>query len=160
MQCGRKGICFFSEDSFVTGKCLDLFSIENDSEFSTFNSFMDSQLRSPTRLSKYLCKSLNIDSSGKCVKGFTSPEKNKPCTSDLDCSAKENPKLYSKCRCSLTDQGKSFCDLHSGDDEWLKTNKAVRTPHLQFAKYFNATLSCHSSQRWGECDQKELFFDW
>jgi len=159
VQCGRKGLCFFSEGSFVTGKCLDLFSIENDSELSTFNSFMDSQLRAPTRLSRFLCKSLNIDAAGKCVKGLTSAEKNKPCTSDLDCAAKENPKVLAKCRCALSGQGRSFCDLHAGDDEWLQANKAVRRAD-QFARYFNATLACHSSQRWGECDQKELFFDW
>ena len=86
---------------------------------------MDSQLRIASKYSKFLCKSLNIDSSGSCIKGYTSITTNKECTGDSDCVAKENPKVYSKCRCAFSNTGKSYCDLHYGDDEWVAANKAV-----------------------------------
>ena len=75
------------------------------------------------------------------------------CFTDNDCQSQSDSSVVSKCKCSYSADGQSFCDLHQGDEEW---QEAI----IAFKIYYNQTKGCHATQRWGECNQKKLFYDW
>ena len=83
------------------------------------------------------------------------------CERDEDCPSETNLTHYSKCECVYSPEGNGYCNLHSGDDEWVTAHEDVfiKINH-KFLAYYNATKNCHSSQRWGECDQPELYKRW
>ena len=100
-----------------------------------------------------LCKSGWVNpETGRCSKGIMSLNKGKFCNSDLDCPTTDSSK-YAKCKCAVSAEGKSFCDIEGGDDEWLQVMTS-------YENYIDFTGHCHNAAGDDSCQFEEYFKDW
>ena len=89
---------------------------------------------------------------GRCTKGVLSQQKGKFCNSDQDCPTTDST-VFAECKCGFSKEGKKYCNIEGGDDEWVKALESYKI-------YIDNTLNCHNSAGWDTCNHEKFFTDW
>lgn len=106
-----------------------------------------------------MCETFYTNDEGKCEIGFSSTKAGSECTVNSDCQDSLGRDF--KCSCSSVGSSKKYCDTGPEDEEW-STARLKYWVYLQgrvFESNSLGTKHCHVANRQGECERKDLYYD-
>eukprot|EP01017_Pseudomicrothorax_dubius_P014017 TRINITY_DN1642_c0_g1_i7.p1 TRINITY_DN1642_c0_g1~~TRINITY_DN1642_c0_g1_i7.p1 ORF type:complete len:199 (+),score=7.24 TRINITY_DN1642_c0_g1_i7:148-744(+) len=119
-SCGRRAVCLWNDTNTLTGVCTAMFTVDNNTQIANIKSKRFQ--RGP--FANLVCKTGWADENGICTGGPKSKNRGNPCQTDRDCET-DNPSIFAKCLCGMSETGTKFCDIMAGDEEWVSSRRAV-----------------------------------
>ena len=122
-QCGRTATCWFNNPNSIYGVCTEYLKFEaGDTTNRVFHQIGTTQFYDDD--SKLLCASQYYNSSGYCQTGPKSTNKGKECNSTTECPS-DVAGINAACSCGWNSEGKKYCSILEGDDEWVDAKSKV-----------------------------------
>lgn len=148
VACGHTNFCYFKQPTDKSGQCVPWLGIKIGEQVS-FKSLVGDRWSDYDAHLK--CESYFVNDTGHCDVGFKVAKRGDQCKKSKECSTSLNTTHH--CVCSMSATGTRVCDIGPQDTEWDKARTS-------FEIYQRGTPYCHTAHRQGECERRDLFYQW
>jgi hypothetical protein len=143
-SCQKSYLCRYLVPTQTFGICTEVVSM--DERELVLPEYNDLPVRQEDM--EKLCRTGMVNrTTGRCASKLTSTKKGEECTTEVDCPTNDE-NVNSACKWGYTNDGKMYCDIEAGDDEWVSATE-------KFQDFYLTNLDCHTGEGFGQCGNAE-----